>query len=34
VFEIWRDLDPETEDKKVKAEVQIHQYKDTFEGAN
>lgn len=34
VIEIWRDLDPETEVPKLKALVQVHQYKDTFEWAN
>ncbi len=34
VIEIWRDLDPETEDPEMKALVQLHQYKDTFEWAN
>lgn len=34
VIEIWRDLDPENTDPKCRAEVQLHQYKDTFEWAN
>lgn len=34
VIEVWRDLDPENTDPRCRAEVQLHQYKDTFEWAN
>jgi hypothetical protein len=34
VIEIYRDIDPDEEDKKTKARVELAQIKDTFEGAN
>ncbi len=34
VIEIYRDIDPDEEDRKTKARVELAQIKDTFEGAN